>query len=78
MFASRIILTQGGMNQYLGVVYVHHAARCPCVQSFPVDTIVFGLEIVRRRSLVVLPVQRLHGRVGAAHDELADRVDAMV
>lgn len=66
------------MNQGLGVVYVDHAARCPCVQSFPVETLVFGLEIVRWRSLVGLPVQRLHGDIGAAHDEFADRVDAVV
>lgn len=71
-------LTQGRMNQHLRVVYVDHAARCPCVQSFPVEALVLGFEIVRRRSLVVFPVQRLHGHVGAAHDELADRVDAVV
>lgn len=75
---ARRVLTQGGMNQHLRVVYVDHAARCPCVQSFPVETLVLSLEIVRRRSLIVLPVQRLHSHVGAAHDELADRVDAVV
>lgn len=37
-----------------------------------------SLEIVRWRSLVILPVQRLYGYVGAAHDEFTDRVDAVV
>ena len=57
---------------------VDHATGGPGVQSVPVDALVLGLEVVRGRSLVVLPVQRLHGRIGPAHDELADRVHAVV
>lgn len=66
------------MNEHPGIVDVDHAARRPSIQSFPVETLVFSLEIVCRCSLFVRPVQRLHGYIGAAHDELADRVQAVV
>ena len=66
------------MGQHLRVVYVDHTARCPCVQNSPVEALVLSREIVRWRSSVILPVQRLYGDVGAAHDEFTDRVDAVV
>lgn len=66
------------MNEDFGIVDVDHATGGPGVQSVPVDALVLGLEVVRGRSLVVLPVQRLHCPIGPAHDELADRVHAVV